>query len=118
MGAGQEPRVWGGAAAGFSPQAFVQDHYLFRCPQQLADFEDGVNFTGPGEEWPEGVHFRHDAAHGPDVNGGAVAGRPQEHFRSPVPGGPKMHCRLVRLQFNEILPSIRRERSSLFLIAI
>lgn len=85
-------------AAGFSPRASVPYHYLFGCPQQLANFEDGVNFTGPGEEWPEGVHFRHDAAHCPDVNGGAVVGRPQEHFWSPVPGAPKRNCLLVLLQ--------------------
>lgn len=88
-----------GEAAGFSPQAFVPYHHLFGCPQQLANFEDGVNFTGPGKEWPEGVHFCHDAAHRPDVNGGAVVGRSQEHFWGPVPGETKtkMDCWLLSL---------------------
>lgn len=72
--------------------AFVPCHYLLRCPQHLANFEDGVNFTGPREEWPEGVHFRHDAAYGPDVNGGAVVSGPQEHLWSPVPGETKGNC--------------------------
>ncbi|KAL0622268.1 putative uncharacterized protein CCDC28A-AS1 [Plecturocebus cupreus] len=57
--------------------------------QHLANFEYHVNFTGPREEWPEGVHLSHDAAHSPDINGGAVVGRPQEYFWSPVPGGTK-----------------------------
>lgn len=61
--------------------------YLFGCPQYLADFEDSIDLTGPGEERPEGVHLCHDAAHSPDVDGRAVAGGPQEHLRSPVPAG-------------------------------
>lgn len=55
----------------------------------MADFEDRVDLTGPGEEWPEGVHFCHDAAHGPDVDGGAVVGGAQEHLWGPVPAGPR-----------------------------
>lgn len=84
----------GGRGAGWGPQAFVPCHYLFWSPQYLANFEDCVNFTGPREEWPEGVHFGHDAAHCPDVDGGAVVGGPQEHLRSPVPGGTKATCLL------------------------
>lgn len=79
-------------AVGFGPPAFVLYHYLFWCPQHLANFEYRVNFTGSREERPEGVNFCHDAAHGPDVNGGAVVSRPQEYFWSPVPGGTKVNC--------------------------
>lgn len=69
--------------------------YLFWGPQDLANFEDCVDLTGPREEWPECIHLGHDAAHGPDVDGGAVVGGPQEHFWSPVPGGEKGSCLLL-----------------------
>ena len=82
-----EPLLPGEAAGSTGSCCLGPHHYLFGCPQYLADFEDGVNLTGPGEEWPEGVHLRHDAAHGPDVDRRAVAGGPQEHLRSPVPAG-------------------------------
>lgn len=48
-----------------------------------------IDLTGPGEEWPEGVHLCHDAAHGPDVDGGAVVCGPQEHLWGPVPARPR-----------------------------
>jgi hypothetical protein len=86
----QQCQHWGhGERLALAHRACVPYHYLFRCPQHLADFENRVNFTGPREERPESVHLCHDAAHGPDVNGGAVVGRPQEDFWSPVPGGTK-----------------------------
>lgn len=55
----------------------------------MANFEDCVNFAGPRKERPEGIYFSHDAAHSPDINRGAIVGRPQEHFWGPVPAGTK-----------------------------
>lgn len=72
------------------PMAHGLWHYLLWCSQHLANFENRVNFTGPGEKRPEGVHLCHDAAHCPDINGGAVVGRPQEYFWSPIPEKKKL----------------------------
>jgi len=61
--------------------------YLLGCSQDLADFEDGVNFTGAREQRSEGVQFSHDTAHGPLVYGGAVGYGPEQHLWGSVPGG-------------------------------
>lgn len=61
--------------------------YLLGCSQDLADFEDGVNFTGAREQRSEGVQFSHDTAHGPLVYGGAVGCGPEQHLWGSVPGG-------------------------------
>lgn len=104
---------------GFGPQACVPHRYLFRCPQHLANFEDCVNFTGPREERPEGVHFGHDAAHGPHVNGGAVVGGPQQHLRSPVPAGRRDHWLVLPpTRSKRHAQSILRDSVYVFLFAV
>ena len=47
---------------------------LVRGAEHRADLEDLVYLGVAGEEGPEGVELRHDAAHGPDVDGGGVEG--------------------------------------------
>ena len=42
-------------------------------------------FELTGEERPFRVELTRDAAHGPDVDGGVVAGRAEEDFGSAVP---------------------------------
>ena len=59
--------------------------YLLGCSQHLADFEDGVYFTGSWEQGSECVEFGHDAAHRPHVDGRAVGGGPEQHLWSTVP---------------------------------
>ena len=61
--------------------------YLLGGSQDLADFEDGVYFTGSWEQGSEGVQLSHDAAHGPLVYRGAVGRGPEQHLWGSVPGG-------------------------------
>ena len=61
--------------------------HLLGCSQDLADFEDGVYFTGTWEQGSECVQFGHDAAHGPLVYGGAVGHGSEQHLWGAVPGG-------------------------------
>ena len=42
---------------------------------------------GPGEKRAAGVHFGHDAAGGPDVDGGVVGAGTKENVGSAVPEG-------------------------------
>ena len=58
---------------------------LLQRPQHLADLEDLVHLTVAGEQGSEGVEFRHDATHSPEVDGGAVGGGSQQDLRSAVP---------------------------------
>ena len=58
---------------------------LLQHPQHLADLEDLVHLAGAGEQGPEGIELSHDAAHGPQVDGGAVGGGPQQDLRGAVP---------------------------------
>ena len=58
---------------------------LLQRPQHLADLEDLVHLTGAGEQGSEGVELGHDAAHCPEVDGGAVGGGSQQYLRRAVP---------------------------------
>lgn len=51
----------------------------------MANLEYSVDFTGTWEKRPQCVNFCHYTTNSPDINGGTVAGGPQENFRSPIP---------------------------------
>lgn len=59
--------------------------HLGQRPQHLADPEDLVHLAVAGEQRSEGVELRHDAAHGPDVNGRAVGAGPEQNLWGSVP---------------------------------
>ena len=63
----------------------------------MANFEDGVHFTGAWEQRPEGVELCHNAANSPLVYRRAVGGGPQQHLWSSVPGDQIKVCRIHRL---------------------
>lgn len=60
--------------------------HLLNCSQDLADLEDLVHLAVAGEQRSECVQLGHNASDGPQVNGGAVSGRSEQHLRSSVPG--------------------------------
>lgn len=43
--------------------------HLLQRSQHLTDLEDLVHLAVAGEQRPECVELRHDASHGPDVDG-------------------------------------------------
>lgn len=49
------------------------------------DANELVFVGGSREEGPAGVHFRHDAAGGPDVDAGVVCSGPEKDIGGPVP---------------------------------
>lgn len=59
--------------------------YLLWCPQNLANFEYCINFTGAWEERPQCINFCHYTTNSPNVYRRAIAGGSQKDFRSPVP---------------------------------
>lgn len=60
-------------------------HLLDRS-QDLADLEDLVHLTVAREKRSESVQLGHNASNSPQVNGGAVSRRSEQHLRSSVPG--------------------------------
>ncbi len=54
---------------------------------EAEDFLELVFVGGAGEEGPAGVHFGHDAAGGPDVDGGVVGAGAKEDVGGAVPEG-------------------------------
>lgn len=60
--------------------------HLLNCPQDLADLEDLVHLAVAGEQRSESVQLGHNASDSPQVNGGAVSGRSEQHLRRSVPG--------------------------------
>lgn len=64
---------------------------LLKRPQHLADLEDLVHLTGPGEQGSERVELCHDAAHRPHVDGRAVGAGSQQDLRGPVPAQQQQH---------------------------
>ena len=58
---------------------------LGRRAHQAEDLLQLVLVGGAGEERPPGVHLRHDAAGGPDVDAGVVGAAAEEHVRSAIP---------------------------------
>ena len=75
---------------GLRPDPRTSHHHhphtdLPKGPQHLADLEDLVHLAGAGEQGSECVELGHDAAHGPEVDGGAVVAGSQENLRGPVP---------------------------------
>lgn len=60
--------------------------HLLDCSQDLADLEDLVHLTVAREKRSESVQLCHNASNSPQVNGGAVSGRSEQHLRSSVPG--------------------------------
>ena len=54
---------------------------------QPEDFLELVFVCGAGEEGAAGVHFRHDAAGGPDVDAGVVGAGTEQDVRGAVPEG-------------------------------
>jgi len=58
---------------------------LRRGPQDIADLIDLIDFVLPRSKRFESVKFCHNAAHRELIDGGVVARRPQQDFRSTVP---------------------------------
>ena len=60
---------------------------LGRGAHYAEDLLELVFVGGAGEEGATGVHFRHDATRGPDVDAGVVGARAEEDVRGAVPEG-------------------------------
>lgn len=60
---------------------------LARRAHETEDFLKLVFVGGAGEEGTAGVHFRHDAAGGPDVDAGVVGPGTEQDVRGAVPEG-------------------------------
>lgn len=58
---------------------------LRRGPHQAEDFLQLVFVGGAGKERPSRIHFRHDAAGGPDVDAGIIRPTAEEDVRSSIP---------------------------------
>lgn len=59
--------------------------HLLDCSQDLADLEDLIHLAVAREKRPESVQLGHNASDSPQVNGGTVSRRSEQHLRSSVP---------------------------------